>query len=74
MGKLAHIWWECPKIKKGYWQEILQLINKVTNREILEDPWMCLFHGTENSIKQYKESVIPHLMNAAKSQIPKRWQ
>lgn len=28
----------------------------------------------EGSVKQYKESAIPHLLNAAKSLIPKKWQ
>lgn len=72
-GTMAHIWWDCPKIK-NYLSDILQLIKEITKRQILEDPWMCLLHGTESSIKPYKESVIPHLINAAKGLIPRHWQ
>lgn len=62
-----------PKMKND-WREIIQLIKEMTTKEISEEPWMCLFHGTVGSIKQYKESFIPHLLNAAKSQIPRYWQ
>lgn len=70
---MAHIWWDCPIIKE-FWKEILQLIKEITNKEIPEDPWTCLFHGTAESAKQYKTSIVPILLNAAKSQIPKNWQ
>lgn len=33
-----------------------------------------LFHGLEIPIRQYRNSVIPHMMNAAKSLIPRKWQ
>lgn len=68
---MAHIWWECPKIKKC-WTEVLLQIKDITNItvEIPEDPWVCLFHGTENPIKHYKNSMMPHLMNAVKRLIP----
>lgn len=72
-GTMAHIWWECSIIKE-FWKEVLQIIKNVTNKEIPEDPWICLFHGTESSIRQYKTSIIPILVNAAKGQIPKKWQ
>lgn len=72
-GTMAHFWWNCPIIKK-YWKEVLQLIKEITNKEIPEDPWICLFHGVEGSVKQYKASVIPTLINVAKSLIPKKWQ
>ena len=35
---------------------------------------MILFHGGEEKIKKYKKTLIPHLLNAAKRIIPRRWQ
>lgn len=55
---MAHIWWDCPIIKE-FWKQILQLIKEITNKEILEDPWACFFHGSAESIKQYKTSIAP---------------
>lgn len=72
IGTMAHIWWECPIIK-AYWKKIILLIKEITNKTIQEDPWTCLFHRTEESIKQYQTSIVPILLDAAKSQIPKKW-
>lgn len=33
-----------------------------------------MFNGAEGSVKQYKASVIAHMINAAKNLIPKKWQ
>lgn len=63
----------CPKIKI-YWKEILKYIKEITNIEIPENHCSCLFHGVETSIRQYRDSVIPHMMNAVKSLIPKKWK
>lgn len=59
---------------KKYWKEILQLVKEITGKVIPDDPWTCLFHGIKGSVKQYRESLVPYLLNAAKSLIPKRWQ
>lgn len=73
VGTMAHLWWDCPIIKQ-YWKEVLQLIKEFTNDEIPEDPWICLLHGVKGSVKQYRASVIPTLINVAKSLIPKKRQ
>lgn len=67
-GTMAHIWWECSIIKE-FWKEVLQIIRFITNKAIMEDPWICLFQ-----YRQYKASIIPIMLNAAKGQIPKKWQ
>lgn len=72
-GTMAHIWWACPKIRL-YWQEIRQIISKVTNEEVDDDPWSCLFHVNTKKGKKYKNSLIPQLLNAAKGIIPKKWR
>lgn len=68
-GTMSHIWWECPIIIV-YWKEFLQLIKVITNE--VKDPWTCLFHGTADSVRQYKASIVSILLNTAKSQIPKK--
>lgn len=53
---------------------MLQEINEITYIEIPEDPWRCLFHRVRMPIKHYLRTLVPHLMNAAKSLIPQQWQ
>lgn len=72
-GTMAHLWWDCPKIK-SLWQEVIKWIEVIVGRVIKLDPWVCLFHGSEGSYRHYKTSLIPVLLNSAKSAIPKKWQ
>lgn len=71
-GTTYHIWWECPEIKK-YWQGILEYTGEITGERIPQHPWNCLFHGTIKTRKQYKKTLVPYLVNAAKGLIPKNW-
>lgn len=50
------------------------MTKEITQKEVVEDPWVVLFHGGAGDIKQYKGSLTPHLLNAAKRLIPKYWQ
>lgn len=70
---MAHIWWSCPKIRT-YWKEILRYIKEITSIELPEDPWIYLFHGVDIPIKEYRNSMLIHLINAAKSLIPEKWK
>lgn len=72
-GTMAHLWWECPKIKI-FWQEVIRLIEVITGNAIPLNPWVCLFHGSEGAKSWYKTLLIPVLLNSAKSVIPKKWQ
>lgn len=73
IGTMAHIWWHCLEIKK-YWDEIRSIIGEITNIIILDDPRICLVHGNEMPMKTYLKSLLPHLIKAAKSLIPRHWQ
>lgn len=73
IGTMSHLWWTCPKIKT-FWGEICGLIKEITGKVIADDPWEVLFHGGDGDIKKYKQSLVPHLLNAAKRIIPKNWQ
>lgn len=72
-GTMAHLWWECPKIKI-FWQEVTRLIEEITRKAIPFDPWDCLFHRSEGGKRGYKTSIVPVLLNSAKNIIPKKWQ
>lgn len=53
---------------------MIKWIEVIVGRVIKLDPWVCLFHGSEGSYRHYKTSLIPVLLNSAKSAIPKKWQ
>lgn len=70
LGTMSHIWWECPIIKV-FWKKILSLTKEFMGREIEEDPWVCLFHGTQDPAKSYKTSLLPIILDTAKRHCPK---
>lgn len=70
IGTMAHIWWLCPEIKKYWGGEIRQIIREITNIEVPDDPWGCLFHGIRTPTRQYMRTLLPQLLNAAKRIIP----
>lgn len=72
-GSMAHIWWSCPVVKK-FWEKVIQIIKMITGKSIPYDPWICLFHSSEGGNREYNTSIIPVLLNIAKSEIPKNWQ
>lgn len=39
-----------------------------------EAPWECLFHDARKTVSQYKNTLVPYLLNAAKSLIPSLWR
>lgn len=71
MGTMAHIWWEYAFIKT-FWKKIIKLTKVITGKSVPEDPWVCLFHGTEESIKQYQISIVLILLDTAKKQIARK--
>lgn len=73
LGSMTHIWWQCPTIKI-FWTEVRGFIKDITGISILDDPWVCLFHISEMPNKAYLRTLLPHLLDAAKSLIPKYWR
>lgn len=51
----------------------MELIKTITGKNVVENPWVCLFHGTEEPVKQYQNSVVPILLDEAKREIAKNW-
>ena len=72
-GNHAHIWWQC-RVIQTYWVEVLRLIKQIEGKGIELDPWKCLFHAMEGQRKDYRTSLTPFLLNAAKALIPRNWR
>ena len=69
----AHIWWFCPLIRP-FWLNILHWMKEIQGFETPHDPWVVLLHCTAGPVGSYKKSLTPHLLNAAKSLIPRFWK
>ena len=54
--------------------EILGLIKQIEGKEIELDPWKCLFYAMEGQRKDYRTSLTPFLLNAAKALILRNWR
>lgn len=70
---LLHIFWSCSRIE-GYWREVWRIIKKFSDCEIPEDPTFFLLHNSKIPVKTFKNSILCHLLNAAKSSIPLTWR
>lgn len=57
-----------------FWEEITPWIEKISNKFIEPSPVNFLFNGITGATKSYKNSVIPHLLNAAKRLIARHWK
>lgn len=72
-GTFLHLWWECPRIKE-FWDAVAPWIKRLAPRSIECTPLDFLFYGTTGTIKAYRRSITPHLLNAAKVLIPRFWK
>lgn len=72
-GTLLHVFWSCPRVEK-FWKEVREIIQKFGELEIREDPALFLLHLSEIPRKTYRNSILCHLVNAAKACIPLRWK
>ena len=72
-GTLVHIWWQCSYIAR-YWGKVIRLIRQITDTGLTLNAAACLLHVTNCSLKRYKNSLVRHLLNAAKSLIPLYWK
>lgn len=72
-GTLLHIFCLCPIIRQ-FCQEIQRIINKRTEYQIPDDLAFFLLQYSQIPLKKYKNSVLSHLVNAAKSCIASCWK
>lgn len=72
-GTMLHIWWECSHIR-NFWDEVCAQIHAITETELEFSPECCLLHLSNYSLSRYKKSVVRHMLNAAKTIIPRHWK
>lgn len=72
-GTMMHIWWECSHIR-NFWDEVCSRIHAITETELELSPECCLLHVSNYSLSRYKKSVVRHMLNAAKTIIPRHWK
>lgn len=68
-GTLLYIWWDCPMVRP-YWEDIKSQIKDIMDLDIPLSPIHYLLHIPPMPITQYKKSILPHLLNAAKRLLP----
>ena len=71
-GTLLHIWWECNDIKP-FWEKIHKLIYEITTYAPDYTAQQFLLHHSTLPNSVYKNSIILHLINAARLCIPAKW-
>lgn len=72
-GTLFHIFWDCPKIFWD-WHQVLQIVHKLMEHSIFDNPAAVLLNLTPMSSKRYLKLLLKHLLNAARACIPSMWK
>lgn len=63
----------CPIIKT-FWSEVKSSIKNLTGWSLADSPATYRLHDTHLSVKDYKNSPLKHLLNAAKACILVLWK
>lgn len=69
---LLNVFWSCPRIR-SYWERIASQLNRFTDHQIPGGPSFLLHHNPFPK-HSYKSSVLPHLLNAARSCVAEYWK
>lgn len=72
-GSFLHIWWDCPKLRP-FWLDIHAQIKLILDVELPDSPLESLLHFPTIPLGQYRKSILPHLLNAARRLIPIHWK
>lgn len=73
-GMLLHVFWSFPRLSP-FWSTIRTTIQQFTEYTILNDPaFFFLLHVSDIPANLYKQSIVRHLLNAAKACIPLCWK
>lgn len=72
-GTFLHIWWECPRLRP-FWLDVHAQIKSILDVELPDSPLESLLHVPATPLSQYRKSVLPHLLNAARRLIPIYWK
>lgn len=72
-GTLLNIFWECTRLSL-FWQQVLQIIHKLTDVSLQDNPAAVLLNLIPMSCKRYRKSLLRHLLNAVRDCIPTMWK
>lgn len=68
---MLHIFWSCQKLEE-FWSKVRDIIGQLT--DLGSDPARYLLHLSDLSKCKYRNSMIIHLLNAAKACVPALWK
>lgn len=72
-GTMVHIFWECPGLKE-FWKMASETINEISGVSLGENPAAFLLYDVPVPTEKYKNSLLRHLLTAAKACIPALWK
>lgn len=72
-GTMLHIFWECEKIR-GFWKMVEETVRDITGVSLGENPAAFLLNDVPMSVEKYKNSLLKHLLMAARACIPALWK
>lgn len=67
---MAHIWWECPKIRP-FWKRMFNLILKVTDHQVPRTPAVALLNAPIPKTHKFTRNLIHFILLGAKLTIAK---
>lgn len=72
-GTMLHIFWECEEIK-SFWGMVEETIKDITGVSLGSNPAAFLLNDVPLSVEKYRNSLLKHLLTAAKACIPALWK
>lgn len=67
-GTFLHLWWNSTPIQ-SFWTQFKKWVIHITDTQIELNAAFCLLHINDLSYRKYENSLIRHLLNAAKFQL-----
>lgn len=72
-GNMLHIFWSCKKIV-DFWSKVRDTVRQLTEYDLGLDPGRYLLHLSDLPKCKYRNSLVVHLLNAAKACILAFWE
>lgn len=73
VGSMAHIWWECPRIRP-FWKTMFNLIQNVTDVQVPRTPDVALLNATIPRAHKPNHKLIHFILLGAKLTIANAWK
>ena len=72
-GTMIHMFWSCQKLKE-FWNMVSGITREITGVNLGDRPAAYLLFDIPMSLEKYKQSLLRHLLTAAKACIPILWK